>query len=69
VGGTATSPPYVFAATSRTSSAARGTLTVAAGTFGDATDIINDPAQTVFTRTGTTTFGGLDDAALISIAP
>lgn len=66
---TATSPPYTFAATSRTSSAAKGTLTTATGTLADATDTISDPAQTVITPNGTTTFGGADDAAMISIAP
>jgi len=67
--GTATSPPYLFAATSKTSSMAKGTLTTATGTLADATDTINDPAQTIITPNGTTTFGGLDDAALVSIAP
>lgn len=69
VAATATSPPYVFAATSRTSSAAKGTLATATGTLADAADTISDPAQTVITPNGTTTFGGAVDAALLSISP
>jgi hypothetical protein len=67
--GTAPSPPYAFASTSRVTSGAKGTITAASGTFGDASDTIADPAQTVFTPTGTTTFAGFEDAALIRIAP
>jgi len=50
-------------------SMAKGTLTVAAGPLADATDTINDPGQVVNTPNGTTTFAGLEDAALIRIAP
>ena len=59
---TATSPPYTFAATARTSSAPKGTFTTATGTLADGTDTISDPAQTVITPNGTTIFGGADDA-------
>jgi hypothetical protein len=48
--------------------APKGTFTTATGTLADGTDTISDPAQTVITPNGTTTFGGADDAALISIA-
>lgn len=48
---------------------AKGTLTVAAGSLTDGTDTVSDPAQAVITPNGTTTFGGLEDAALIRIAP
>ncbi len=66
---TAAAPPYTFAAATRQTAMAKGTITVAAGTLTDATDTINDPAQTITTPNGTTTFGGLEDAALIRIAP
>ena len=66
---TAPSPTSAFLAAARQVSMARGTLTVAAGSLTDATDTISDPAQAVTTPNGTTTFGGLDNAALIRIAP
>jgi len=66
---TAGAPPYTFAPAARQTTMAKGTITVAAGTLTDATDTINDPAQTITTPNGTTTFGGLEDAALIRIAP
>jgi hypothetical protein len=66
---TAPAPPYAFASTSRVTWAAKGTITAASGTFSDASDTIADPAQAVFTPAGTTTFAGLEDAALIRIAP
>jgi hypothetical protein len=47
----------------------KGTLAVGVEAFGDASGTVSDPAATVTTPPGSTTFGGSVDAALVRIVP
>jgi hypothetical protein len=62
-------PPYSLLSPSSKISNVKGTLAVGVEAFGDASGTVSDPAATVTTPPGSTTFGGSVDAALVRIVP
>ena len=67
-GTTLNPPPYAFQRAARRLSRLQGTTETPSQAFSDATFTVADPAGTVATPDGSTTFSG-EDAALVRIAP
>jgi uncharacterized delta-60 repeat protein len=66
---TASSPPYSLLTAPKKTASAKGSLTARTGSLDDAAGVASDPGSAVSTPSGSTTFAGSVDAALVRIAP
>lgn len=66
---TTTAPPYSLLSAPRKVSAVRGTVAVTGGALADATGVIADPGAAAITPSGSTTFGGNFETALVRFIP
>jgi hypothetical protein len=65
----ASSPPYSFQGAPRKTATVKGTLADRIGSLDDAAGTVLDPGVSVTTPSGSTTYAGSVDAALVRIAP